>query len=98
MMVELLAGPLIGDLLSFEAQQDDAGKGAAPHGGELSWRSIRAASVTPTDISSAASACLQQSSSSREPGCLEHVAWPIASVLPKAASLSRRSSTTPFWR
>jgi delta1-piperideine-2-carboxylate reductase len=35
MMVELLAGPLIGDLLSFEAQQDDAGKGAAPHGGEL---------------------------------------------------------------
>jgi delta1-piperideine-2-carboxylate reductase len=35
MMVELLAGPLIGDFLSFEAQQDDAGAGAAPHGGEL---------------------------------------------------------------
>jgi delta1-piperideine-2-carboxylate reductase len=35
MMVELLAGPLIGDLLSFEAKEDDAGAGAAPHGGEL---------------------------------------------------------------
>jgi len=35
MMVELLAGPLIGDLLSLEAQRDDAGAGAAPHGGEL---------------------------------------------------------------
>lgn len=35
MMVELLAGPLIGEFLSFEAQQDDGGAGAAPHGGEL---------------------------------------------------------------
>ena len=35
MMVELLAGPLIGEFLSFEAEQDDAGAGAAPHGGEL---------------------------------------------------------------
>jgi delta1-piperideine-2-carboxylate reductase len=35
MMVELLAGPLIGEFLSFEAEQDDAGFGAAPHGGEL---------------------------------------------------------------
>ncbi len=35
LMVELLAGPLIGELLSFEAEEDDAGAGAAPHGGEL---------------------------------------------------------------
>jgi delta1-piperideine-2-carboxylate reductase len=35
LMIELLAGPLIGDLLSIEAAEDDAGAGAAPHGGEL---------------------------------------------------------------
>jgi delta1-piperideine-2-carboxylate reductase len=35
LMVELLAGPLIGELLSFEAEEEDAGAGAAPHGGEL---------------------------------------------------------------
>ncbi len=35
MMVELLAGPLIGDMLSIEAEKDDAGAKAAPHGGEL---------------------------------------------------------------
>jgi delta1-piperideine-2-carboxylate reductase len=35
LMIELLAGPLIGDLLSLEAAEDDAGAGAAPHGGEL---------------------------------------------------------------
>jgi len=39
MMVELLAGPLIGEFLSFEAAQDDAnnphGKGGPPKGGEL---------------------------------------------------------------
>ena len=35
MMVELLAGPLIGDMLSIEALEDDAGAKAAPHGGEL---------------------------------------------------------------
>ncbi len=35
LMVELLSGPLIGEFLSFEAQKDDGGAGAAPHGGEL---------------------------------------------------------------
>lgn len=35
LMVELLSGPLIGEFLSFEAQKDDAGANAAPHGGEL---------------------------------------------------------------
>jgi len=35
LMIELLAGPLIGDFLSIEADRDDAGAGAAPHGGEL---------------------------------------------------------------
>lgn len=35
LMIELLAGPLIGEFLSFEAEGDDAGAGAAPHGGEL---------------------------------------------------------------
>jgi delta1-piperideine-2-carboxylate reductase len=35
LMVELVAGPLIGEFLSFEAEEDDAGAGAAPHGGEL---------------------------------------------------------------
>lgn len=35
LMVELLAGPLIGDFLSIEAEEDDAGAGAGPHGGEL---------------------------------------------------------------
>ncbi len=35
MMVELLAGPLIGQFLSFEAAQDDGGKGGPPKGGEL---------------------------------------------------------------
>ena len=35
MMVELLAGPLIGDLLSFESLEDDNGKGGPPRGGEL---------------------------------------------------------------
>lgn len=35
LMVELLAGPLIGEFLSLEAEDDDAGAGAAPHGGEL---------------------------------------------------------------
>lgn len=35
MMVELLAGPLIGDLLSIESLADDEGTKSAPHGGEL---------------------------------------------------------------
>ena len=35
MMVELLAGPLIGEFLSFEAMDDDGGKGGPPKGGEL---------------------------------------------------------------
>lgn len=35
MMIELLAGPLIGEFLSFESQQDDAGAGGPPKGGEL---------------------------------------------------------------
>jgi delta1-piperideine-2-carboxylate reductase len=35
MMVELLAGPLIGEFLSFEAEADDAGLGGPPKGGEL---------------------------------------------------------------
>lgn len=35
MMVELLAGPLIGGLLSFEAEADDGGAGGPPRGGEL---------------------------------------------------------------
>lgn len=35
MMVELLAGPLIGEFLSIEAAQDDGGKGGPPKGGEL---------------------------------------------------------------
>ncbi len=35
MMVELIAGPLIGEFLSFEAAEDDAGNGGPPKGGEL---------------------------------------------------------------
>ncbi len=35
MMVELIAGPLIGQFLSFESKDDDAGKGGSPKGGEL---------------------------------------------------------------
>ncbi|HEY7764543.1 MAG TPA: Ldh family oxidoreductase [Aestuariivirgaceae bacterium] len=35
LMIELLAGPLMGDFLSIEAEEDDAGAGAGPHGGEL---------------------------------------------------------------
>ena len=35
MMVELLAGAMIGDFLSIESIQDDAGKGGPPKGGEL---------------------------------------------------------------
>jgi len=35
MMIELLAGPLIGEFLSFESMQDDAGRGGPPKGGEL---------------------------------------------------------------
>ncbi|MEP1442398.1 MAG: Ldh family oxidoreductase [Hyphomicrobiales bacterium] len=35
MMIELLAGPLIGEFLSFESQDDDAGRGGPPKGGEL---------------------------------------------------------------
>ncbi|WP_138473361.1 Ldh family oxidoreductase [Poseidonocella sp. HB161398] len=35
MMVELLAGPLLGDLLSFEAGEKDKAKTGAPCGGEL---------------------------------------------------------------
>jgi len=35
MMIELLAGPLIGEFLSFESQNDDAGRGGPPKGGEL---------------------------------------------------------------
>ena len=35
LMVELLAGPLIGDFLSIESVEDDAGKGGPPKGGEL---------------------------------------------------------------
>ncbi len=35
MMVELLAGPLIGEFLSLESAEDDAGKGGPPKGGEL---------------------------------------------------------------
>ncbi len=35
MMVELLAGAMIGEFLSIESAQDDAGKGGPPKGGEL---------------------------------------------------------------
>jgi delta1-piperideine-2-carboxylate reductase len=35
MMIELIAGPLIGEFLSFEAKEDDAGRGGSPKGGEL---------------------------------------------------------------
>ena len=35
LMIELIGGPLIGDFLSIEAQEDDASAGAGPHGGEL---------------------------------------------------------------
>jgi delta1-piperideine-2-carboxylate reductase len=35
MMIELLAGPLIGQFLSLESAQDDAGRGGPPKGGEL---------------------------------------------------------------
>lgn len=35
LMIELLAGPLIGEFLSFEAAADDAGAGGPPKGGEL---------------------------------------------------------------
>lgn len=35
MMIELLAGPLIGEFLSFESLKDDGGKGGPPKGGEL---------------------------------------------------------------
>lgn len=35
MMVELLAGPLIGEFLSYESAEDDGGKGGPPKGGEL---------------------------------------------------------------
>ena len=35
MMIELLAGPLIGEFLSIESAADDGGKGGPPKGGEL---------------------------------------------------------------
>jgi delta1-piperideine-2-carboxylate reductase len=35
LMVELLAGPLINDFLSIEAEADDGGARCAPHGGEF---------------------------------------------------------------
>ncbi len=35
MMIELLAGPLIGEFLSTESQDDDGGRGGPPKGGEL---------------------------------------------------------------
>jgi len=35
LMVELLAGPLVGDVLSYEAGEDDQAKTGAPCGGEL---------------------------------------------------------------
>jgi delta1-piperideine-2-carboxylate reductase len=35
LMIELLAGPLLGDLLSFEAGEQDVAKTGAPRGGEL---------------------------------------------------------------
>lgn len=35
MMVELLAGPLIGEFLSMESQENDGGNGGPPKGGEL---------------------------------------------------------------
>ena len=35
LMVELLAGALIGEFLSIESMEDDAGKGGPPKGGEL---------------------------------------------------------------
>jgi delta1-piperideine-2-carboxylate reductase len=35
MMVELLAGAMIGEFLSIESAEDDGGKGGPPKGGEL---------------------------------------------------------------
>lgn len=35
LMIELLAGPLIGEFLSIESRADDAGRGGPPKGGEL---------------------------------------------------------------
>jgi LDH2 family malate/lactate/ureidoglycolate dehydrogenase len=35
MMIELIAGPLIGDLMSYESSQQDDGKGTLPYHGEI---------------------------------------------------------------
>lgn len=35
MMIELIAGPLIGDLMSYESSQHDDGKGALPYHGQV---------------------------------------------------------------
>lgn len=53
LMVELLAGPLIGDMLSFEALRADNGDGGPPRGGELlilfdPSRFVSAGSLDPT--------------------------------------------------
>jgi LDH2 family malate/lactate/ureidoglycolate dehydrogenase len=53
LMVELLAGPLVGDMLSFEALRADNGDGGPPRGGELlilfdPSRFVSAGSLDPT--------------------------------------------------
>lgn len=35
LMIELIAGPLLGEFLSFESKEDDQNKGGSPKGGEL---------------------------------------------------------------
>ena len=60
MMVELLAGPLIGEFLSFEAEADDAGRGGAPQGGELIIAIDLARFGNPEDIINHGEALFQE--------------------------------------
>lgn len=60
MMVELLAGPLIGEFLSFEAEADDAGRGGPPKGGELIIAIDLARFGNPEDIINHGEALFQE--------------------------------------
>jgi delta1-piperideine-2-carboxylate reductase len=73
MMVELLAGPLVGDMLSYESGEHDAANTGAPCGGELVIPCNSSRMATRSHSLSMANVCFQRSLSKTAPGCHRRV-------------------------
>lgn len=98
LMVELLAGPLLGDVLSFEAGEDDRAMTGAPCGGELVVAIDPARCVGRNDSTAQLAqprSCLRRFSSKTARGCRPTAATTRGGARRSTASACRNLSTTP---